>query len=116
MSTTEYAVRCISCEAVFTPGVRSPLWWQAKKYAEAGYIDALPISGENCGCCPKEEKSDPNAPYRVFGYDDIGNDFDLPFHSFTEAAKTCRDLNSSLCVVFISGVSSKVESRLRLGC
>ncbi len=110
----EFNVVCRTCGDVWSPGLRSPLWWRAKKRADDGYLDALSVSGEECGCVKKSEKPvKPDAPYRVFGYDDMCVDFNIPFTSFVEAAREYRSAAQQLCTVFISGVSPAVERRLR---
>lgn len=108
---TRYNVFCTHCEQVFQPEVRSPLWWQAKQRADAGFLDALCISEDKCGCVVK--KSHPDAPYRVFGYNDLCEDFDIPFHTLVPALQEFRELNRmGMITVFIRGVSPKVLDRL----
>jgi hypothetical protein len=107
-----FNVVCINCNAVWAPAAESSLWWQAKKRNERGNLDALPVTGEECGCV--KVKSDPDAPYRVFGFDDECRDFDIPFDSFAEAVKEYREASRSMCTVFIAGVSPAVEQRLAL--
>ena len=124
---TLYNVVCINCDSVFfiqlhfrscisylnfQPLPKSSLWWQAKKYAEL-YLDALPISGEECGCLKKVRE--PNAPYCVFGFDDMCRDFDAPFTSFTKAVGMyLRLAREGMNIVFINGVSPSVEEKLHL--
>lgn len=107
----EYNVQCIVCSSVWSPLPKSPLWWAAKKRDEQGYLDALGVSGERCGCIktPRE----PNAPFRVFG-SDMMQDFDVPFYSFTKAVKAYWGLKGHVDDIYISGVSPKVEKHLRL--
>jgi hypothetical protein len=106
----EYNVQCIACGSVWSPLSMSPLWWAAKKRAEQGYLDALDVTGERCGCIPRPRE--PDAPFRVFGYD-MMRGFDVPFNSFVGAVTSYRKLKDRVDNVFISGVSSKVEEQLR---
>lgn len=108
-----YNVECMDCGQVFTPTVRSALWWRAKKRDEQGYLDALRITGKDCGCV--EQPARPDAPFRVFGYDDMCVDFDIPCDTFAIAVQKYRRLDRAGCVVFITGVSDAVEDKLRLG-
>jgi len=107
----EYNVFCRACSTVWRPGIRTPLWWKAKKHAEAGYLGALSVSGVECDCI--KPVCEPEAPLRVFGYDDMCEDFDIPYYSFTDAVRKFRKLHANGgYVVFISGVSPKVETML----
>ncbi len=108
-----YNVVCIDCGQVFTPVVRSSLWWRAKKRDEQGYLDALPVTGEECGCIKQPAHSE--AHFRVFGYDDMCMDFDIPCNTFAIAVQKYRQLDRAGCVVFINGVSDAVEDKLRQG-
>ena len=112
IATTEerYNVYCMSCDQVWTPAPRSPLWWRAKKAADRGRLDAIYVTGEECGCIQRQCR--PDAPFRVFGYDDLLENFDIPCNTFVQAIKTYRNAERSGCVVFIKGVSAKVEDRL----
>lgn len=111
MPDTAYVAHCIRCGAIFTPPPGSSLWWQAKQRAEKGCLDALSISGEECGCIKKPLR--PDAPFRVFGYDDICTDFDIPCDTFVQAVKIFMELNKSGAnIVYISGVSQVVEEKL----
>ena len=113
MITTDpqYNVECINCGCVFAPQVRSSLWWQAKKRDEQGYLDALHVNEEECGCV--EPPAHPEAPIRVFGYDSLCEDFNYPFWSFTKAVQVFRSLQKDGGnTVFITGVSTAVEDRL----
>lgn len=108
---TRYNVFCMHCERVFQPLVRSSLWWQAKQRADAGFLDALCISKDKCGCVVGEVC--PDAPYRVFGYDDLCDDFDIPFDTLVPALREFRELNrTGMNTVFIKGVSPAVLDRL----
>jgi hypothetical protein len=104
----EYNVCCHSCERVFSPRIGSDLWWKAKKRAEAGYLDAHTISGEECGCV--EKRFEPDSPFRVFGYDMGCVDFDIPCHTFMSAIKTALRHKRAGDVVFITGVSYHVSN------
>jgi hypothetical protein len=110
----DYNVVCMSCGQVFTPGAKTPLWWLAKQHADAGHLDVPHIPGERCGCV--ERRYRPNAPFRVFGYNDLCEDLDIPFDTFMAAVKKYRELrNKGMYVVFISGVSEAVRVKLELG-
>jgi hypothetical protein len=107
---TVYNVECMACGSVFTPTVQSTLWWKAKKRAER-YLDALHVTGEECGCVKK--RRDPDAPFRVFGYDGFCQDFDIPFGTFTAAVKKFAELTrSGEFVVFIDGISEAVRRKI----
>ena len=45
-----FNVVCMDCGQIFTPLVRTPLWWKAKQRADQGFLDAMHVSGEECGC------------------------------------------------------------------
>ena len=107
-----YNVECMNCGQVFTPTIRSPVWWRAKKREEEGYLDALRITGEDCGCI--EQPARPEVPFRVFGYDSMCVDFNIPCDTFVAAVQTYRRLNRTGCVVFITGVSNAVRQKLEL--
>lgn len=81
-----YNVVCTSCGQVWTPAIRSPLWWKAKKRSEEGFLDAYPATPRECGC--QKPVFYPDAPYRVVGYDDLCSKFDMPFKSLVAAART----------------------------
>lgn len=111
--TTEYNVYCVACGAVFQPEIRSHHWWVAKKWADRGYLDAVTISAEQHGCFEaKRPRRDPDAPFRVFGYDCMCVDFDIPYHRFTDAIKKFLELQRGPDVVFISGISDAVKERI----
>ena len=110
-SSEVYQVECTQCGQVFVPPDNSPLWWKAKKRSEKGFLDALLVSGIECGCV--EEKRQSNAPFRVFGYDGMCRDYDIPCHTFMEAIKTFRECDRAGDIVFIKGVSESVEHRLK---
>ncbi len=106
-------VQCIDCGSLWTAEEGSPNWWRAKRHIEEGHVDAVAIDGEVCGCVKKSLPTD--APFLVSGYNDLCEDFEIPCTSFTEAIKTYREMDDGLSVVFIKGVSRKVESRLERG-
>ena len=111
MNQTIYNVECLDCGAVFNPAPQTPLWYQADQRAKKGFLDCVRVSGEKCGCVKKQ--SQPNAPFRVFGYDDMCKDFDVGFETFTAAVKKFIELNRvGMYTVFISGVSESVQSKL----
>lgn len=106
----KYNVECVECGKVFTPGEKSSLWWMAKKHADQGYLDAVHVSGTQCGCV--ESLNFPEAPFRVFGFDDECREFNFPLSTFSDAVRQYLVLRRGLNVVFIKGVSQKVERRL----
>lgn len=111
MPDTAYVAHCTRCGAIFTPPPGSSLWWQAKQRAEKGYLDALPVSGEQCGCVRKPLR--PEALFRVFGFDYVCTDFDIPCDTFVQAVKIFMELNKSgVNTLYISGVSRVVEEKL----
>ena len=112
MAQTEvlYNVECMNCGAVWQPQVRTPLWWRAKKRDEAGKLDAAGATGEECGCV--KPICEPNAPFRVFGYDMMCVDFDFPFYGIIDALKAFKKLHEDGDIVFISGVSDAVVEKL----
>ena len=68
------------------------------------------VSAEECGCVePVVEK---DAPFRVFGYDSLCADYDMPFRTFTEAVQAFRKCLGFGDVVFITGVSARVRAVL----
>ena len=116
METTEtdsYNVYCMACGQVFTPPAGSSLWWRAKKAADKGRLDAISVNGEECGCI--KPRHHPDAPFRVFGYDGMCEDFDFACYSFVEAVRACIKMNKEGCIVFITGVSDVVSDRLQFG-
>jgi hypothetical protein len=111
IATKEYWVECVDCGSVYRPGPQSPAWWRARQAEEVGrgaYVDS-----KMCGCSQEKKAISPNAPYRVFGYDMLCEDFDYPFFRFTEACKTFKKLNVGPDVVFITGISNTVLERLK---
>lgn len=90
MADVLYEVTCRTCGQTWTPRVRTPLWWQARQRAEEGFLDALRVSPIECGC--EEERLEVDAPYRVFGYDDMCIEFDIPFKSLVAAARKYLEL------------------------
>lgn len=105
-----YNVHCVDCGSVWQPNQRSPLWWQAKQRAEQGYLDALRVDGQKCGC--KQAVHNPEAPYRVFGYNMMCEDFDVPCHTLPEAIRAFREADNGIDIVFIVGVSDAVREKL----
>lgn len=105
-----YNIVCLGCNNIWEPRVKSPLWWKAKARANSGKLDALHVTVEECGCVPGLQE--PDAPYRVLGYDDEGYEFDIPFHAPVPAMKKFRELSNGMNTVFISGVSPAVQVRL----
>lgn len=106
-----YVVVCSECGQDWEPLVRSPLWWRAKKKADKGYLDALYVSGKDCGCV--KECYHPDAPYRVIGYNWDCIDFNIPCNTFVEAIQAYR--RHKMDTVFIKGVSKTVEDALEYG-
>ncbi len=110
-----YNVVCRNCAGVWTPAVRSSLWWRAKKAADSGRLDAIHVSGEECGCIEKKTVVQPDAPYRVFGYDGDCRDYDIPCTTLVKAIAVFKKCAASGDVVFIQGVSHALEDRLKYG-
>ena len=109
---TTYNVECRSCGQIFNVNA-GPLWWKAKKAADAGRLDAITVSGVECGC--KRPVLNPDASYRVFGFSDEGREYNTPCSTFTEAVNAFRDAFKSGETVFIKGVSRAVKERLMYG-
>jgi hypothetical protein len=107
---TRYIVFCHKCGSTWIPTHGNPLWWMAKHHADKGYLDAACVSGEKCGCVQRLSK--PDAPFRVFGYNRFFEVFDIPCTTFVEAVKNFLRISSGGNVVYISGVSSRVQHRL----
>jgi len=106
-----YVVVCRHCGQVWSPTPKSPLWWMAKQAAEKGRLDAIVVSGERCGCIRKPEK--PEAPFRVFGYDDQCMEFDVPCDTFVKAAKLYLHLTrEGMNIVFVDGVSEVARKEM----
>lgn len=103
-------VECVDCGNVYSPTPKTSAWWQAEQNSREGKNTC--VGAKECGCQQEKPVREPNAPYRVFGYDMLCEDYDIPFHSFTEAVRAFRRLNSGPDVVFIKGVSRVVEDRL----
>lgn len=109
---TLYNVSCQRCGNVWTPRLHSALWWKAHQRAQKGFLDAHLATAIECGCV--EKRSQPDAPFRVFGYNGFGIEFDAPFQTFTEAVKAFIEGRDS-GVLFIKGVSNRVRDRLDYG-
>ncbi len=105
-----YNVVCRNCYHLFTPIPRSQLWRRAAKYAEGNRLDAMTISGQECGCV--EKIREPDAPFRVLGYTDDLQNYDIPFRTFTGAVRGFRRKYKNGDTVFIKGVSEEVQWRL----
>lgn len=106
---TQYNVECVECGHVSTVS-KDPLWWRAKKAADTGRLDAISISGVECGC--QQPVRNPDAPYRVLGFTDEGSKFDEPFDTFVAAVESYRAGVRLGETVFIKGVSPAVADRL----
>ena len=104
-----YNVCCLQCGDVFQPAEGSYLWRRAEKRDEEGYLDALHVSGEECGCVEPVVEA---APFRVFGYDGMCVDFSMSYDKFTEAVRAFVECLRGGDVVFIEGVSDKTRSAL----
>ncbi len=109
---TRYNVECMDCGQVFSVS-EGPLWWSTKKSSDEGRLDAIGVSGVECGC--KRPVRNPDAPYRVFGFTDEGREYDTPFETFVTAVKAFRDIWNLGGTVFIKGVSPAVEDQLKYG-
>lgn len=107
-----YNVECIACGGVSVALPGKPLWWKAKKHAEK-FLDALRVSGETCGCV--KPARNPGALFRVLGFNELCEDFDVPCETFTGAVQKFLSISrEGMNTVFIKGVSSRVEDRLRM--
>lgn len=112
-ASTGYNVVCLDCESIFSPLPGTPLWEKARKrHEEDGYLDALHVRGEECGC--KERPLHPEAPFRVFGYDIFSREYDLPFFNFNGAVRAFIRRNHRGDAVFISGIPDNLQARLDL--
>ena len=107
--STKYNVACLACGGVWQPAPGTPLWWKAKQRAAKGYLDAVHVPGEECGCAKKRSQSE--APYRVFGFTDDCREYDIPCTTFVSAVRAF--IARKYDTVFISGVSAAVEQRLQ---
>lgn len=108
----DYNVVCTDCGHVFQPAIGSPMWWQAKKRSTQGFLDALPVSGDKCGCI-KKQTTKHHHPFCIFGYNDMFENFSIPCRSFVEAVKKYIELKRECTVeVSIHGVSRAVLQRL----
>jgi hypothetical protein len=113
-SEIRYNVFCQDCDQVWTPAVYSPLWWAAKQRADSGKLDALCCTGKQCGCIKPQDM--PDAPYRVFGYNDLCEDFDFPLFTFVDAVKKYREFErAGGYVVFIEGISHETRLQIDFG-
>lgn len=102
-----YTVYCRNCGCDFEPTIKSPLWWRAKKSSDKGRLDAISISGEECGCI--KPIPEPNAPYRVLGITWNGGSYNMPFFNMINAIKTFINAEKSGDTVIIKGISRKTE-------
>jgi len=107
-----YNVVCRACGQIFRPKSRSALWYKAKRRSDEGYLDALTVPGEDCGCTPQIRH--PDAPYRVFGFDDIGNCFDTPHDQLVPAVRDFLEIaREGIGVeVFFEGGSDALRNKL----
>jgi len=81
---------------------------QEARGADQGFLDAHCCSSEECGC--GQPRVSPNAPFRVLGYNDLCEDFDIPCFTFGDAVRTFMvHKNDIVCIV---GVSEAVKIRL----
>lgn len=113
----EYNVACVECGCVFSPSPKSPLWWRARQhYAKyPNLLSAMMIGGKQCGCVESKQIEKPDAPYRVSGYNDLCEDFNIPFFSFTAAVAQYKEMYRGPYVVFISGISESVWRKIEFG-
>jgi hypothetical protein len=114
IAEVRYNVVCYECGQVWSPTVKSPLWWKAKQRSEQGYLDALHVSGEECGC--KQPVAQPDAPFRVVGYDDMCRDFDIPYYSLVKAARKYLKLarDGMYVVSFVDNRTGRTRKRTKL--
>lgn len=109
--TGPYAVECLACGDIFEVEA-GPFWDEAhKKFASIPLPGPLFIEGERCGCC--KLRRDPEAPYRVFGYNDSFEEFEYPFHDPMRAAtQYLLARMNPLLTVFVSGFEGEEHERL----
>ncbi len=98
----EYWVECTDCGNVYSPVIKSPAWWKAKQKGGGAYVGS-----KECGCRREKTVVRPEAPYRVFGYDLLSEEFDIPFDRMIDAMKAFIRINRGPDIVFISGIRSK---------
>lgn len=112
-----YNVVCGNCGMVFVAREGSSAWNKADEKAKLGYLDAAVVPGEECGCI--EPIQDPNAPYRVSGWDDMGCEFDAPFHSLLAATRFLILCERTLCTTIfvdreeVKGTISNLHKRIK---
>lgn len=114
----EYNVECIDCGQVWQPSKGSKAWWYAKQEVEKhpNRLSAPVVTAKICGCRYEEPKENPDAPYRVLGYNDLCEDFDHGFNKFTDAVRLYREYERrGMYTVFTRGISDRVEMAIRLG-
>lgn len=112
MTGSKFNVHCPFCGTVWEPQPQTPDWYRAKARWEKGYLDAAAI---NCGCTQTE--LEPEAPYRVVGYDDMGEGFNHAFFKLVPALKSFLELARSgmYVVAFVDthrGFDSQMQARL----
>lgn len=107
-----YNVSCRDCGNAFQAHPRTPLWWRARQFRDRNptRLDCLSIDGQTCGCINKNYLSKPDAPYRVFGIDLEGQEYNEGFNSFVEVVTFYKE--HIYDIPTIKGVSKKVSYRL----
>ena len=106
-----FNVICGNCRQVFSPVEKSPAWWKAKKAADKGRLDAITVSAKDCGC--EQIIVEPDAPFRVIGYDDLCQNYNIPCNTFVLAVQTYLSRIRHGEIAFLLGISQKMKDHLR---
>lgn len=109
-----YQVYCPSCDSTYEPAIKSSTWWKAHQRAEKGYLDALWVDGDECGCSRSFRQELPKIPvggYGIIGYTMDCQDFVIPCKTFVQLCAAAKKMKN--CDTFwIIGVSQKVKDKL----
>jgi hypothetical protein len=110
-SVERYQVWCESCGSVYTPPIHSATWWKAKQRADEGFLDALCVSGTECGCVEKRPViSEEN--FGIIGYTMDCFDFTIKCKTFVDLCKAARQMKNGDTFWIIGPVSQAVKDRL----
>lgn len=116
MSTTQkqverYQVWCESCGDVYTPQIKSPTWWKAKQRADKDFLDALCVSGTECGCVQKNPVISKES-FGIIGYTMDCIDFTIKCKTFVDLCKAAKRMKNGDTFFIIGPVSQNVKDRL----